>query len=84
MHNAKLSTQNTRHVTPGEFQPALAGMSVASCMQLFGLLPERRSVHIKFVHGSLAVMQGVVTEPCSTQLALLGEEGMSAFKRSDL
>ena len=85
MHNAKLSTQNTRHVTPGAFQWALAGMSVASyAMQLFGLLPERRSVHIKFVHNSLAVMQGVVTEPCSTQLALLGEEGMSAFKRSDL
>lgn len=85
MCNAKLSTQNTRHVTPGAFQPALAGKSVASCaVQLFGLLPGCRSVHIKVAHSPLAVMQGVVTEPCSTQLALLGEGGMCAFKRSDL
>ena len=85
MCNAKLSTQNTRHVTPGAFQPALAGKSVASCaVQLFGLLPGCRSVPIKVAHSSLAVMQGVVTEPCSTQLALLGEGSMSAFKRSDL
>ena len=85
MYNVKFSTQNTRHVTPGAFQRALAGKSVASyAMQLFGLLPGCRFVHIKFVHSSLVVMQGVVTEPCSTQLALLDERGMSAFKRSDL
>ena len=85
MYGAKFSTKNTRHVTPGVFQPALAGKSVASCArQLFGLLPGCRSVHIKFIQSSLAVMQGVVTESCSTQLALLGEGDMSAFKRSDL